>query len=213
MHSDATPDSHEGTVDLYWLPLGAGAGNQVVRLSGRIYERLVAWRDGRPRQALYHSALRVQLGDETYVIEMAPVWSSGATERGPVCGGPVGLPWLGRSRWFRYEVRRWRDGTIDDIAYAVESPQRLSADREHAAGLLGSVPAFPTATWGLDEFGTGEMWNSNSLVSWLLVVSGHDLDGIRPPAGGRAPGWHAGLVRARVTGGSVPGARARRETR
>lgn len=198
MLPEATPESREGAVDLFWLPLGAGAGNQIVRLSGRVYERLAAWRDRRPRQALYHSALRVRVGDERFVIEMAPVWSNGATERGAVREGPVGLPWLGRSRLFRYEVRRWRDGTIDDIAYAVESPQRLSADHEHAARLLERVPDFPTATWGLDELGAGEMWNSNSLVSWLLPVSGHDIDAITPPAGGRAPGWHAGMVRARV---------------
>jgi hypothetical protein len=182
-------------VDLYWLPLGAGAGNQVVRFSGRIYERFAAWREGRDRQALYHSALVVALGGDTFVIEMAPVWSTKAPDRGAVAEGAVGLPWLGRSRLFRYEVRRWRDGAIDDIADAIESPHRLSADHELAARLLELVPSFPTATWGLDEQRLGEMWNSNSLVSWLLTVSGHDTSRVRPPVGGRAPGWDAGLVR------------------
>ena len=32
------------------------------------------------------------------------------------------------------------------------------------------------------------------LVAWLLALSGHDTDAIGPPAGGRAPGWAAGLV-------------------
>jgi hypothetical protein len=41
------------------------------------------------------------------------------------------------------------------------------------------------------------MWNSNSIVSWLLTASGLDVDAMRPPAGGRAPGWTAGLVAAR----------------
>jgi hypothetical protein len=41
------------------------------------------------------------------------------------------------------------------------------------------------------------MWNSNSFISWLLERSGLDAESIRPPAGGRAPGWHAGLVIAR----------------
>jgi hypothetical protein len=41
------------------------------------------------------------------------------------------------------------------------------------------------------------MWNSNSLIAWLVVRSGLDAERIRPPAGGRAPGWHAGLVVAR----------------
>jgi hypothetical protein len=38
------------------------------------------------------------------------------------------------------------------------------------------------------------MWNSNSFISWLLVRSGFDPSAIHPPAGGRAPGWHAGVM-------------------
>ena len=49
-------------------------------------------------------------------------------------------------------------------------------------------------TWGRDELGTGDMWNSNSLVAWLLARSGHEVSGLEPPGGGRAPGWSAGLV-------------------
>jgi hypothetical protein len=33
---------------------------------------------------------------------------------------------LGRFRFFRYEIRSWRDGIIPDLAEAVESPLRLS---------------------------------------------------------------------------------------
>ena len=40
------------------------------------------------------------------------------------------------------------------------------------------------------------MWNSNSLVSWLLVQAEVNVTGIRPPAGGRAPGWDAGVIAA-----------------
>jgi hypothetical protein len=40
------------------------------------------------------------------------------------------------------------------------------------------------------------MWNSNSVISWLLARSGLPAEAIRPPAGGRAPGWQAGLVAA-----------------
>jgi hypothetical protein len=60
--------------------------------------------------------------------------------------------------------------------------------------LLELVPHFPTATWGRDELHAGEMWNSNSLTAWLLAARGHDVDPLRPPASGRAPGWSAGLV-------------------
>ena len=49
---------------------------------------------------------------------------------------------------------------IADITYAVDSPQRLSVDRGHAARLLDLVPSFPTVTWGQDDLRTGEMWNS-----------------------------------------------------
>jgi hypothetical protein len=56
------------------------------------------------------------------------------------------------------------------------------------------LPSIPTPTWGRDEFRTGEMWNSNSVVSWVLTSSGVPLRGVEPPRGGRAPGWHAGIV-------------------
>jgi len=39
-----------------------------------------------------------------------------------------------------------------------------------------------------------EMWNSNSVVAWALAVGGADVCSLRPPPGGRAPGWNAGLV-------------------
>ena len=55
---------------------------------------------------LYHSALEVRLGPDRFVIEMTPVWGSAHTEHGVVCEGPVGLPWLGHTKCFRYEVRR-----------------------------------------------------------------------------------------------------------
>ena len=38
------------------------------------------------------------------------------------------------------------------------------------------------------------MWNSNSMISWLIARTGLDVDAITPPAGGRAPGWDAGVV-------------------
>jgi hypothetical protein len=38
------------------------------------------------------------------------------------------------------------------------------------------------------------MWNSNSVIAWLVAQSGLPTDSIRPPAGGRAPGWQAGLT-------------------
>jgi hypothetical protein len=187
-------------VDLYWLPLGAGDAPHVVRWSGRAYEAIVARHEHREVCSLFHSALEIQLGTDHFVVEMAPVWRHSQPDRGVVSEGAVGLPWLGRSRLFRYEVRRWRNGVIPDVADAVASPQCLSSDAVQAARLLELVPACPTPTWGRDELGTGEMWNSNSLISWLLVRGGHRLDVVSPPEHGRAPGWLAGVVAAARAG-------------
>jgi len=184
------PDRH--AVVLYWLPLGAGG--HCVRRSGRVFEALVARHEHRAGCDLYHSALEVRHGDERYTIEMAPVWSGAAADRGVVRRGAVGSRLLGRSVLFRYEVRRWRDGVIPDARQAVASPYQVSHDAGRAARILELVPLVPALTWGRDDAYTGEMWNSNSLTAWLLARTGHRMDTIGPPAGGRAPGWRAGLV-------------------
>jgi hypothetical protein len=184
-----------GAVDLYWLPLGAGGHS--VRWNGRLYEAVKARLERRRPLALYHSALQVQVDDETYVIEQAPEPDLSGESRGVVAEGPVGARWAGRFRVFRYEVRVWRGGTIPDIAEAVESPQRLSTDSQTAHRILDVVRQIPTPIWGRDEFDTGEMWNSNAVIAWVIAKSGIDVEAIQPPAGGRAPGWAAGLEVAR----------------
>jgi hypothetical protein len=63
--------------------------------------------------------------------------------------------------------------------------------------LLDLVPSVPPMKWGRDERRTGDMWNSNSVVSWLLTRSGLPAEHIQPPRGGRAPGWTAGVEIAR----------------
>jgi hypothetical protein len=181
-------------VDLYWLPLGAGGHS--VRYNGRLYEALVAAIERRSRCDLYHSALEVRVPDGRYVVEMTPVMGGSGTDHGAVAGGAVGSRLLGGSRLFRYQVRRWLDGEIPDVAEAVESPQRLSDDPAVACRLLDLVPLVPTPVWGRDELGSGEMWNSNSLISWLAVSTGIDLERARLPEGGRAPGWAAGIAAA-----------------
>lgn len=182
-------------IDLYWIPLGAGAGGALVRWSGRIYEALAARAAGRPQCDLFHSAMIVTVDGAKTAIEMAPVWTKRG-ERGVVAEGPVGASLLGRSRLFRYEIRRWAGGSIPDAAAAVGGPLTISTRPEVARRVVGLVPDFPTFVWGRDELGTGDMWNSNSLVSWLLVQAEVNVTGIRPPAGGRAPGWDAGVIAA-----------------
>jgi hypothetical protein len=72
------------------------------------------------------------------VIEQTPIPDSNGEERGVVAEGAVGSRWAGRFRNFRYELRRWRDGVIPDVAEAVESPRRLSDDPEQARRLLSA---------------------------------------------------------------------------
>jgi hypothetical protein len=67
-----------------------------------------------------------------------------------------------------------------------------------AQRLLELVPTVPALTRGRDELRTGEMWNSNSMIAWLIARSGIEAAAIQPPSGGRAPGWNAGLVVARL---------------
>ena len=187
-------------VDLYWLPLGAGGHS--VRLNGKVYEALVSFVERRTALDLYHSALEVRVPEGRFIIESTPVPDAFGAERGVVAGGPVGSRWAGGLRIFRYEVRCWRDGTIPDLAEAVDSPQRLTEGEEQARRVLEVAPRMPAPVWGRDELGAGEMWNSNSVISWLLARSGFDVASIRMPAGGRAPGWDAGLVVARREGSS-----------
>lgn len=188
-------------VDLYWLPLGAGG--RFVRRNGRAYEWWVARREHRAPLDLYHCALMVRADEVTYAVEMGPVWNVPARERGVVREGPVGFRWLGRFRPFRYEVRCWAGGVIPDLAEAVDSPVRTTEDPARAAAVLRVLTEVPALTWGRDEIGAGEMWNSNSMVAWVLARTGHDMDAITPPTQARLPGWSAGLVLARRQSGDV----------
>jgi hypothetical protein len=188
---EATDDACQpsGAV-VYWIPLGAG--QHVVRLSGRLFESISACVQRRPPCDLYHSALVVVAPEGRFVIEQTPVPDMHGDRRGVVLEGPVGSRLAGRFQLFRYEVRRWRDGVIPDIAEAVSSV-RVTDDPAQASRILDLVPSVPALVWGRDEGHTGDMWNSNSVVSWLIASAGLDVGRIQPPTGGRAPGWQAGI--------------------
>lgn len=195
-----------GAVDLFWIPLGAGA--HAAKVSGAVFEGVSAALERRERRRLYHSALEVRGPEGRYVIEQTPVPDAHGEARGVVAGGAVGMRSAGHLRIFRYEIRRWLDGSIPDVHEAVASPVRLSEDLTIARRVLDATPSVPTPVWGRDELRAGEMWNSNSVVAWVLSRSGVETAGIVPPPGGRAPGWHAGLVvaaRDRQEGGWIPG--------
>jgi hypothetical protein len=183
-------------IHLYWIPLGAG-GSGFVRLNGRIYELFKAAMERRPRLDLYHTALQVQLPDHRFVIEtMWPSPDRNTRSRGVVVEGPVGATVLSRWRVFRYEVRRWADGTLPDADQARGGPVLVTAEEDLARRVLTLVKDVPSLIWGRDQRRVGEMWNSNSVISWLLARADL-LHGVMPPVGGRAPGWDAGAVIAR----------------
>jgi hypothetical protein len=184
-------------VDLFWIPLGLGPHGAPVRWVGRLYEVVVAAREHRPRRNLFHTAVEVHIDGVSSMIEIAvPVHRD---ERGIIAEGPVGARFLSRTRLFRYEVRCRPAGVTPRMPSTVVGPVRMSSSAVDAERILALVPEFPLCTWGRDELGAGEMWNSNSFVSWLLARAGLWTDEIGPPAGGRAPGWEAGLrVAARL---------------
>ena len=124
----------EASIDLYWLPLGAGGRS--VRVNGRVFEAVVARLGKRPTCELYHSALEVSVPEGRYVIEMAPIRDGNGAARGVTAEGPVGSRWARSLRIFRYEIRRWRDGVIPDVNEAVESPLRLTENPFLAQGVL-----------------------------------------------------------------------------
>jgi hypothetical protein len=132
-----------------------------------------------------------------YTIEIAPSPNPDEASRGVVATGAVGTRYAGWLRLFRYEIRCWRGGSIPDLNYAVGGPRRLSSDPEVARRLLDLVAMAPTPVWGRDELKAGEMWNSNSLIAFLVATAGLPTDVLHPPAPGRAPGWDAGLELAR----------------
>jgi hypothetical protein len=182
-------------VDLYWIPLGSG--NHSVRLNGKVVEAASAFLERRSRCDLYHTALEVAVPEGRYVIERTPIPDRRGRERGVFGEGTFGPRWAGRYRLFRYETRRRRDGAIPDVGDAVSGPVRVTSDEARAHAILQLVPSVPTPVWGRDELDAGEMWSSNSVISWLLACSGVDMDQIRGPFEGRAPGWDAGIVVAR----------------
>ena len=194
-------DRHRSVyVELFWIPLGAGGW--FVRLNGRLYEAVQAFVGRRRPLDLYHAALEVHVPEGRFVIENAwPIPNADGGTRGVVAEGPVGSPSLARFRFLRYEIRRWRNGVIPDVSEAVGGPRRVTDDLEAARHVLDLTGSVPPLVWGRDELGTGEMWNSNSVVAWLLARSGIRAETLQPPTGGRAPGWRAGILAAR---GVVP---------
>lgn len=191
-------------LDLYWIPLGSGPGlgSAVVRLTGAGYS-LARGPAGRPRASVFHVAALAWRNARPWTIEMGPAWGANAGSNSVAATGAVGWRFLGRWRAFRYEVRCGPGSTIPDLAYAVGPAETVARGSAVVRRVLALAPRVPTATWGRDELGTGQMWNSNAMISWLLVAGGVDVSRVAAPPGGIAPGWQAGVRAARrgVRGG------------
>ena len=85
----------------------------------------------------------------------------------------------------------------DDLYHAALIVQ---VDREHYTIELAPSPDADETSRGVvangavHELKTGDMWNSNSLISWSLATTGLATDQLQPPPHGRAPGWDSGLI-------------------
>ena len=83
---------------------------------------------------------------------------------------------------------------------AVASPIRLT-DPATSHRLLELTPSVPTPVWGRDKLRTGDMWNSNSVVSWLVARAGLPVDECAAPAvrnGSGLEGWNRSGARSPV---------------
>ena len=115
------------SVDLYWLPLGAGApsGSRLVRLNGRIYEALCAAVERRRPLDIYHAGLQIRLGDAVFVVEVAPsprpVASRGAASW-PRARSAVGWP-----AGFGSFATRFAAGTADESRTSTRPSRALFA--------------------------------------------------------------------------------------
>ena len=198
------PGVYQASIELYWLPLGAGGW--FVRLNGRIYEAIRALLQHRRPLDLYHTALVVRVPEGRFVVENCwPIPDGDGSSRGVLVEGPVGSRRMGRWRVVRYEVRRWRNGVIADADEAVASPQLLSDDPFVARHLLELVGCLPSLVWGRDELGTGETWNSNSGSPgcWPKAACRPTRSGRRPvgaPPDGRRV-WSLPAASSRSTSG------------
>lgn len=186
-----TETMDEGFVDLFWLPVGAGKLSPPRKWSLWLWEALDAATHRRPRKRLLHAALKLgDLDGTIYTVELMPDFLPATVP--PAMTGPVGFRGAGRWRFFRYRLSCEPVERLPDEEWAVESPTRLG-DGTLAKRILQLAPSVPAHVWGLRAKGTREMWTSDSAISWLLLQSGVSLEGIGPPAGGRAPGWSAGI--------------------
>lgn len=182
-----------GSVDLYWIPVGAGTRFQKFSLA--VYEGIASRLARRESATLLHAALKLQTDGRTYTLETMP--SPPGPNVAHEVTGPVGVRFADRLRLFRYQVCVRETGALPDEEWAVVPALRVG-DGRTAAHLLSLAKEVPAYTWGRRRKGQPEMWTSDSCVAWLLLQAGIDAGEIAVPAGCRAPGWFAGIAEARA---------------
>lgn len=186
------------TLDLYWLPVGAGTHFQ--RASLAVYESFAAALARRPRSILCHAALKGNVGERPFTIELTPV--PAVQDVRPAMAGAVGSSLAARLRIFRYQLVCRESDALPDEQWRIGHPQRLSSDATAIQHLLALARTVPAHTWGRRVRGTSEMWTSNSAVSWLLLKAAIPLEGVAIPDGATAPGWQAGIDAWKAENGS-----------
>jgi hypothetical protein len=86
--TEAPAPSTGSSVELLWIPLGAG--QRIVKHSGKAFESICALIERRPVCDIYHAALVVTVPYGRYTIGMAPIPDRQGARRGVVAEGPVG---------------------------------------------------------------------------------------------------------------------------
>ena len=195
---DGMAPPNAAAADLYWIPLGAGGHS--VRFNGRVFEAVAAARQHRPRCDLYHAAL---------VVDSAAIAtrSSSRRRRTPTrragASSPPAPSGAATSAAGACSATRCAAGAADrsrtSARRSAARPGHRPIRRSPGGCSISSRPS-PTPVWGRDELHAGEMWNSNSVIAWLLATAGLPAERLHPPARGRAPGWDAGLVVAHRAG-------------
>ena len=172
------------------MPVGAGTP-RLQRASLRLWEAFEAARARRTRTVLYHSALKLHTEGRTRTLELMPAFIDSASP--PLLTGPVGAGLAGPPRPLPHQRVCTHRGGAPPRRWGGERAQGLAHDESVARAIIALAPAVPPYTWGRRVRGTSEMWTSDSVISWLLLRAGVDLAAMHIPAGGRAPGWEAGL--------------------
>ncbi len=191
--TNTVPAAPDGSVELYWIPVGAGTRFQEFSLA--VYERVASFLARREPATLLHAGLKLRAHGRTCTLETMP--SPPGPNTNHEVTGPVGVRGADRLRLFRYQVCVRETSALPDEEWAVAPPVRVG-DGGTAVKILALAKEVPAYTWGRRRKGHPEMWTSDSCVSWLLLQAGIDAGEIAVPAGCRAPGWFAGIAEARA---------------